>query len=126
MLALPAPASIGSPGDDDDTATAPGSLRLALRGRLAGPRASSPPSGLDAIAAQRRTARILREFVDLAKPRNRRRARALLPNEADCGEWRVLLAGPDDTPYAGGVYNLVVEFPSGYANIENTTNQTLM
>ena len=109
MFALTPPTSVGSPGDDDDAASA--SLRLALRGQLAGPRAPSP--GLDVIAAQRRTARILREFVDLAKPHHRRHARTLLPNEADCGEWRVLLAGPDDTPYAGGVYNLVVEFPSG-------------
>ncbi|KAI0509318.1 ubiquitin-conjugating enzyme [Xylaria bambusicola] len=37
-----------------------------------------------------------------------------LPSEADLSKWDVVLAGPPDTPYAGGVYNITVTLPADY------------
>ncbi|KAI0914954.1 ubiquitin-conjugating enzyme [Ustulina deusta] len=37
-----------------------------------------------------------------------------LPSEADLSKWEVVLAGPQGTPYAGGVYNITVTLPPDY------------
>jgi len=37
-----------------------------------------------------------------------------LVNEDDIHNWRVKMIGPDNTPYAGGLFTLSVEFPAQY------------
>ncbi|KAI8956332.1 ubiquitin-conjugating enzyme [Xylaria longipes] len=37
-----------------------------------------------------------------------------LPSEADLHKWRIVLAGPQGTPYAGGVYNIAMALPPDY------------
>ena len=39
-----------------------------------------------------------------------------LPNPSDIFHWRISLLGPQDTPYAGGMFFLSVDFPEGYPN----------
>lgn len=38
----------------------------------------------------------------------------IIPSESDMFEWRVLLAGPKDTPYEGGEFETKVSFPPDY------------
>jgi len=38
----------------------------------------------------------------------------VFPSEENIRFWRILLIGPDDTPYSGGVFLLYAEFPAEY------------
>ena len=40
-----------------------------------------------------------------------------LPNPNDIFHWRLSLLGPQDTPYAGGMFFLSVDFPEGYPKV---------
>ena len=37
-------------------------------------------------------------------------------NENDAFKWQISLEGPEDTPYKGGVFILIAEFPEDYPN----------
>ena len=57
--------------------------------------------------------RITKEMKDLAKdaPSN---CSAGPKNESDLFNWVATIIGPSSTPYAGGVFNLEIQFPSDY------------
>jgi len=59
------------------------------------------------------TKRITRELADLRNdpPLN---CSAGPINEEDVYVWEGVLFGPDDSPYAGGVFNVHIQFPSDY------------
>lgn len=38
----------------------------------------------------------------------------LFPSESDVRAWRVLLEGPEGTPFEGGVFSLTVDVPDEY------------
>ena len=40
-----------------------------------------------------------------------------LPNPNNIFHWRLSLLGPQDTPYAGGMFFLSVDFPEGYPKV---------
>ena len=40
----------------------------------------------------------------------------VFPSEKDFTFWKVLMIGPVDTPYQGGVFTLYVQFPDDYPN----------
>ena len=41
-----------------------------------------------------------------------------LPNPSNIFKWKLSLLGPQDTPYAGGMFFLSVDFPEGYPNVK--------
>ena len=41
-----------------------------------------------------------------------------LPNPNNLLHWKISLVGPQDTPYAGGMFFLTVDFPVGYPKIK--------
>ena len=57
--------------------------------------------------------RIMRELQDLKKdpPLN---CSAGPISEADLYKWEGVMMGPSDSPYAGGVFNVTIEFPVDY------------
>lgn len=57
--------------------------------------------------------RILKEISDLRKdaPDN---CSAGPRSESDCYTWDAMIVGPTDSPYAGGMFNLEIHFPSDY------------
>ena len=59
------------------------------------------------------TKRIIRELSDFRKdpPLN---CSAGPINEADVFIWEGVIFGPDDSPYAGGVFNVNIQFPVDY------------
>ena len=43
-------------------------------------------------------------------------------NDKDFFKWQILLKGPEDTPYKGGIFVLIAEFPEDYPNHGPTIN----
>ena len=60
-----------------------------------------------------RLSRLLREFEEIIKdpPYN---ATAGPISDEDFTKWKAYLAGPVDTPYHGGLFELEIEFPENY------------
>ena len=40
-----------------------------------------------------------------------------LVHEGDYTNWRITLTGPKDTPYAGGIFKIMINFPYNYPNV---------
>ena len=38
----------------------------------------------------------------------------IIPSEEDMFEWKAIITGPNDTPYAGGKFECKIEFPPDY------------
>nr|XP_006817456.1 PREDICTED: uncharacterized protein LOC100368888 [Saccoglossus kowalevskii] len=72
--------------------------------------ATDPPKGLSTASA--RVKRILREIS--AYNREPYAHIHIYPCDNNIGFWRVLLVGPQNTPYEGGVFVLYVDFPDKY------------
>jgi len=84
------------------------SIRLAM----GGPAGGSTSSGADGGSAQARLQRIVHEMRELSKAPHP--AVDVWPCKDDIGFWRLILQGPDGTPYAGGTWCLYVRFPPDY------------
>ena len=61
--------------------------------------------------------RILEEYRDLNRnPSHNLIITVGLPNEDDIFKWKVCFVGPDDTPYKGGLFLVLIHFPDDYPN----------
>ena len=74
----------------------------------------SPPKGL-AAPSLKRVKRILVEIADYQ--RDPHPSVHIYPCERQLDFWRVLLVGPDSTPYEGGVFLLYAKFPTNYPQV---------
>ena len=56
--------------------------------------------------------RLTREIADVQKSTENTTAAPL--SESDMFKWGATIVGPDDTPYAGGIFKLTLDFPADY------------
>ena len=40
-----------------------------------------------------------------------------LPNDIDIFNWRICIFGPENTPYEGGIFIILIHFPNDYPNV---------
>ena len=76
--------------------------------------AANPPKGL-AAPSLKRVKRILAEIADYQC--NPHPNIEIYPCEQQLDFWRVLLVGPSNTPYEGGVFLLYAKFPANYPQV---------
>ena len=70
-----------------------------------------PPHKLKAIQT------VKKEFLDISnKPILNIGAQVGLPNQNNIMEWRCSMVGPQDTPFANGLFFLKIKFPDNYPN----------
>ena len=94
------------PGELEKGVTSPGRV---LQRAIA-----NPPNGL-AAPSLRRVKRILAEIADYQH--NPHPNIETYPCEQQLDFWRLLLVGPSNTPYEGGVFLLYAKFPADYPEI---------
>mmetsp|Transcript_14555 Transcript_14555/g.42549 ORF Transcript_14555/g.42549 Transcript_14555/m.42549 type:complete len:159 (-) Transcript_14555:498-974(-) len=58
--------------------------------------------------------RLLKEMKDVSRNKALDTGIMLIPNESNLFIWRGLLAGPKDTPYEGGTFELAINVPEQY------------
>ncbi|KAG1662319.1 hypothetical protein FOA52_011477 [Chlamydomonas sp. UWO 241] len=58
--------------------------------------------------------RLLKELKDVTRSKAGDTGILLIPNEANLFVWKGLLAGPKDTPYEGGTFELSITVPEQY------------
>ena len=75
-------------------------------------RAASGPVGPGAGGDERRVRRILKELAIMQREKHPNLE--IYPNENDVGFWRMLLTGPEFTPYQSAAFLLYVRFPLAY------------
>lgn len=72
-----------------------------------GERIHRPPQG----ASQKR---IHKEIADLRKPNHLPEGCTCKPSDSDIYDWTASIAGPEGTPYEGGVWDLKIKLPTDY------------
>ena len=104
------------PYDKKPQRTLPGELEKVVTspGRVLQRAAANPPKGL-AAPSLRRVKRILAEIADYQ--RNPHPNIEIYPCEQQLDFWRLLLVGPSNTPYEGGVFLLYAKFPADYPQV---------
>jgi ubiquitin-protein ligase len=58
--------------------------------------------------------RIKREILDLSKDSADMGEIVLKPSERSIYEWKATIPGPSGSPYAGGLFDLVIQLPNDY------------
>ncbi|KAL6758923.1 ubiquitin-conjugating enzyme/RWD-like protein [Haematococcus lacustris] len=58
--------------------------------------------------------RLLKEYKEASKQKTLETGITLIPNESNLFSWRALLKGPEATPFASGVFELVLNVPEQY------------
>jgi len=71
--------------------------------------------GAPVAGTQDRAKRLLHELRGLVKDEHP--AFTIFPTDEDIGFWKILMKGPEDTPYAGGAFLLYANFPSNYPTV---------
>ena len=104
------------PYDKKPQRSLPGELEKGVTspGRVLQRAAANPPKGL-AAPSLRRVKRILAEIADYQ--RNPHPNIEIYPCEQQLDFWRLLLVGPSNTPYEGGVFLLYAKFPADYPQV---------
>ena len=104
------------PYDKKPQRSLPGELEKVVTspGRVLQRAAANPPKGL-AAPSLRRAKRILAEIADYQ--RNPHPNIEIYPCEQQLDFWRLLLVGPSNAPYEGGVFLLYAKFPADYPQV---------
>lgn len=106
--AAPAPTPTPTAPSSSSAASSTASGTGGAAGSAGSASSVATPSGLALV----RLRRIVRELQQLHA--NPNAEYEVFPTRENLGVWKVLVSGPDGTPYGGGVWCLLVEFPDTF------------